>query len=445
MTTLRYTNDFGNGHSGFVDYGSGITVITISGQPLNIQTASGNAVQIQPAGVAGDAFGRFRVSNPFTLFDSSHRYQDNDQWSTAVAVSGTATFNANQGLMDLEVTTASGSEVVRESTLVSSYQPGKSLLVMTTFSMDDAKTNLRQRVGYYGAANGIFLELENAVLSFVKRSSITGSVVETKVAQANWNVDKLDGTGPSGITLDITKAQILFSDIEWLGVGTVRLGFVIDGQLIHCHSFHHANTVEATYITTASLPLRYEIKNTDTTASASVLKQICSTVISEGGYELRGQQRSIGLGATAARDLTASGVGYPVVGIRLKSTRIDAVVIPVAVSLIGVGNNAIFKWQLQQGGTISGGTWTSVASGSPVEYNLSGVSSSGGIALTAGYIAADNQGAAIPVNLDKSNLFKYQLRRNGTTSAPEEFTLIVETNANGNDVYSAMSWEEVSS
>jgi hypothetical protein len=79
-----------------------------------------------------------------------------------------------------------------------------------------------------------------------------------------------------------------------------------------------------------------------------------------------------------------------------------------------------------------------------VEYNLSGVSSSGGIPLTAGYIAADNQGAAIPANLDKSNLFKYQLRRNGTTSAPEEFTLIVETNASGNDVYSAMSWEEVS-
>jgi hypothetical protein len=422
-----------------------IKIETISGKPLETTSASSSITPIQPAGVVGDAFGRLRVSNPFTLFDSSHRYQDNELWSTALAVSGTAVFNADQGLVDLEVTTASGSEVVRETTVVTSYQPGKSLLVMTTFSMDDAKTNLRQRVGYYGASNGIFLELENAVLSFVKRSSITGSVVETKIAQENWNIDKLDGTGPSGITLDITKAQILFSDIEWLGVGTVRLGFVIDGQLIHCHSFHHANTVEATYVTTASLPLRYEIKNTDTTASASVLKQICSTVISEGGYELRGQQRSIGLGATAARDLTASGVGYPVVGIRLKSTRLDAVVIPVAVSLIGAGNNAIFKWQLQQGGTISGGTWTSVASGSPVEYNLSGVSSSGGIALTAGYIAADNKGAAIPVDLNKSNLFKYQLRRNGTTSAPEEFTLIVETNANGNDVYSAISWEEVSS
>ena len=445
MVQLRYVNDLGNGHSGNVDYGSGIVVTTTSGQPLEVVNTASGVVNIQAGGMGSDAFGRLRISNPFTLFDSSHRYQDNNLWSTALAVSGTVTFNANQGLMDLAVDTTSGSEVVRESTVVSSYQPGKSLLVMSTFSMDDAKTNLRQRVGYYGAANGIFLELENAVLSFVKRSSITGSVVETKVAQANWNVDKLDGTGPSGITLDITKAQILFTDIEWLGVGTVRIGFVIDGKLIHCHSFHHANTVEATYITTASLPLRYEIKNTGTTASTSVLKQICSTVISEGGYELRGQQRSIGLGATAARDLTSSGVKYPVVGIRLKSTHLDSVVIPAAVSLIGVGNNSIFKWELQQGGTISGGSWTSVASGSPVEYNLSGTSSSGGVALVAGYAAADNQGGAIPIALDKSNLFKYQLRRNGTTSVPEEFTLIVETNADGNDVYSAMSWEEVSS
>ena len=441
---LRYTNDLGNGHSGYADYGSGIVVTTVSGQPLEVVTTSSGVVSIQAGGTGSDAFGRLRVSNPFTLFDSSHRYQDNELWSTAVAVSGTAVFNANQGLVDLAVTTASGSEVIRETTVVTSYQPGKSLLVMTTFSMEDAKTNLRQRVGYYGATNGIFLELENTTLSFVKRSFITGSIAETKITQANWNVDKLDGTGPSGITLDITKAQILFIDIEWLGVGTVRIGFVIDGKLIHCHSFHHANTVEATYITTASLPLRYEIKNTDTTVSASTLKQICSTVISEGGYELAGQQRSIDLGATAPRDLTTSGVNYPVIGLKLKAARLDAVVIPTAVNLIGQGNSAIFRWQLNQGGIISGGTWTSAANSSSVEYNMSGISISGGTPVAAGYIAADNQGTALPIVLGKSDLFKYQLRRNGSTSVPEEFTLVVQAKNSGDDVYAAMDWEEVS-
>jgi hypothetical protein len=60
-----------------------------------------------------DAFGRLRVSNPFTLFDSSHRFDDNELWSTSTAVGGSVTFDANEGLVNLGVTTASGSEVIR--------------------------------------------------------------------------------------------------------------------------------------------------------------------------------------------------------------------------------------------------------------------------------------------------------------------------------------------
>jgi hypothetical protein len=196
-----------------------------------------------------DAFGRLRVSTPFTLFDSSHRFSDNGLWSTSTATSGTATFNANQGLMDLDVTAASGSEVIRETNKVFSYQPGKSLLVLNTFVMSPAKTNLKQRVGYYGANNGYYLELNNTTVSFVERSSVSGSLVNTSVAQASWNVDKLDGTGPSGITLNLEKAQILFMDLEWLGVGTVRIGFVINGNFYVCHKFHHANVIASTTLT----------------------------------------------------------------------------------------------------------------------------------------------------------------------------------------------------
>ena len=126
-----------------------------------------------------DAFGRLRVSNPFTLFDSSHRFADNGLWSTATATGGTATFNSDQGLVDLAVTAASGSEVLRETTKVFSYQPGKSLLVLSTFVMSAAKTNLRQRVGYYGSNNGYYLELNNSTVSFVERSSVSGAVLKT--------------------------------------------------------------------------------------------------------------------------------------------------------------------------------------------------------------------------------------------------------------------------
>jgi hypothetical protein len=272
-----------------------IKVQTCSGQPLEVTTATGATVYVQPAGMAGDAFGRTRVSAPLTLFDSSHRYNDNGLWSTSSGTGATYAFNANEGLVDLNVTTASGSEIIRETNKVCSYQPGKSLLFMSTFVMNTAKANLRQRVGYYGAANGMYLEVSGTTgPALVERSSVSGSVNETRVLQANWNIDKLDGNGPSGFTLDISKAQILWFDIEWLGLGTVRAGFVINGAFIHCHSFHHANLITSTYITTASLPLRYEITNVGTTASSSTLKQVCSTVLSEGGYELRGAQSAIG-------------------------------------------------------------------------------------------------------------------------------------------------------
>lgn len=422
-----------------------VKVQTCSGQPLEVTTSSGQTVYVQPAGVAGDAFGRQRISSPLTLFDSSHRYQDNDLWATATGVSSDATFDADAGLVDMNVPATSGGYVTRETKQVFSYQPGKSLLTMSTFVMAEAKTNLRQRVGYFNDENGLYIELNDSTLSFVERSSVTGSPTHTSVAQENWSEDKLDGTGPSGLTLDITKAQILWMDVEWLGLGTVRIGFVINGKLIHCHSFHHANLTSSTYITTASLPLRYEIVNLDTTSGASTLKQVCSTVISEGGYELRGKQRAVGTPIETARDLTSTGVSYPVVSIRLKSSpdRLDSIVIPTAASILGVGNNGFFAWYLQQGATTSGGTWTSAGSDSAVEYNLSGVSSSGGTTMAKGYISSTNQ-SANPIDILKAALFQFQLRRDGLTNTPEEFSILVRTKVAGDDVYAALDWEEIS-
>lgn len=423
-----------------------IKVQTCSGRPLEVTNISGQAVSFTTAGTpAGDAFGRARISQPLTLFDSSHRFADNGLWATATGVSSDATFSADEGLVNLNVTTTSGGYVTRETKQVFSYQPGKSLLVLSTFVMAPGKTNLRQRVGYFNAANGIYIELDGNTLSFVERSSVTGSVTESKVAQANWNIDKLDGNGPSGRTLDIAKAQIFWADIEWLGLGTVRLGFIIDGLFIHCHSFHHANLITSTYITTASLPLRYEIINLGTTASNSTLKQVCSTVISEGGYELRGAQNAVGTSVSAPRDLTATGVLYPVVSIRLKASpnRLDGIVIPTAISILGDGNNAFFEWRLQRGGTTSGGTWASAGNNSSVEYNLSGSSTSGGNTLAKGYISSTTQGAN-SLDILKEALFQFQLRRDGLTNTPEEFSLLVESKVAGDDVYAAIDFEEIS-
>ena len=393
-----------------------------------------------------DAFGRLRVSNPFTLFDSSHRFDDNELWSTATATGGTATYDANEGLVNLGVTTASGSEVIRETTKVFSYQPGKSLLVLSTFVMNAAKTNLRQRVGYYGADNGYYLELSDSTVSLVERSSVSGSVVNTPVAQASWNVDPMDGSGPSGITLDLTKAQILFMDLEWLGVGTVRIGFVINGNFYVCHKFHHANLITSTYITTASLPLRYEITNTGATASSSRLKQICSTVMSEGGYQLNGLQQAVGIPVTTPRNLAVAGTFYPVVSIRLKTSpdRLDAIVICTAISVVAT-TSGHYNWQVVASGTTTGGTWVAAPGGSSVEYNITGTSFTGGRILASGFFSATNQ-ASTQVDILKEALFKTQLERNGLTSTPFELTIVVasDVGGGGGNVLASMDWEEIS-
>ena len=393
-----------------------------------------------------DAFGRQRVSNPLTLFDSSHRYRDNNLWNTATTGTATATFNAAQGLVDLTVNNAINAEVVRETTKVFSYQPGKSLLAMNTFVMSPAKSGLRQRIGYYGDANGMYVELDGSTLNLVERTSVGGSLVETRIAQASWNGDKLDGTGASGLTLDMTKAQILWMDIEWLGVGSVRMGFIINGQFITCHTFHHANIIASTYITTASLPLRYEIKNNTGTTGSSTLKQICSTVISEGGYELRGLQQAVQTPITAPVDLpTPAGTFYPVISIRLKSSpdRLDAIVIMTALSIMGAGNGPDYNWQVRASSTTTGGTWVSAGVDSAVEYKLGGTSVSGGRILASGFFNASNQSTA-SVDILKEALFKFQLERNGLTGTPYELSLVCATNSAGADVFASLDWEEIS-
>lgn len=394
-----------------------------------------------PTGTAVDAFGRSRISQPITLFDSFNRYQINQNFIASTVTGATVSHDTNTSSVLLNTTTTSGSKVVRESTRVFAYQPGKSLLILTSFIMSTSKTNLTQRVGYFNDQNGIYLEQANSTINLVVRSFASGSATNTVVNQANWNMDKLDGTGPSKLTLDLTKAQIMFIDLEWLGVGTVRCGFVVNGQMVLCHSFHHANIISNVYMTTACLPIRLEIENTGVTASSSTLRHVCSSVMSEGGYELRGRSKTIGLPINAPYDLTSAATFYPIVSLRLKTTNLDAIVVPKNISLLGIGNNTRLMYKLVSGSTITGGTWVSAAADSAVEYNITAASYSGGNDLTIGYTGVTTQSSQT-ITLD-AGLFKYQLERNGLTNTPLTFTLVAAGAAAGDDVLGSIDWDEI--
>jgi hypothetical protein len=351
-------------------------------------------VTTQPVSINGtnvDAFGRLRVSQPYTLFDSSNRYAIDDQFDTSTVTGGSITFLPNEAAVRMDVTTASGAEVVRQTYRSMLYQPGKGLLVLATFVMNAAKTNLRQRVGYFGTQNGLYFELNNTTKAFVMRTYVGGSVDNTtrRVEQSAWNGDKLDGTGASGLTLDLTKPQILWFDFEWLGVGNVRCGFVINGQYIVCHTYQTANVYgTSVYMTTAILPIRYEITNTAATADASYLKQICSSVMSEGGLE----PASIDHVAIRTTSLTSVGTTLlPLVSIRLSSSALGAIVLPSAVKVIPTSADN-FEIQLVKNATLTGASYSAVASDANVQFDVSSTAMSGGTIVQVDYAASSNQG-----------------------------------------------------
>ena len=355
-----------------------------------------------------DAFGRLRVSNPLTIFDSQNRYASDNQFDTTLTTGGTTTFLPNESTVALNTTTSSGSEVIRQTYRVFPYQPGKGLLFMATFVMNAAKANLRQRVGYFNTQNGVFFQQTGSTLSFVLRSNSlptpgTPSDIRT-VNQADWNGDKLDGTGASGIVLDVTKSQILWSDFEWLGVGQVRVGFFQEGKFILCHTFGNENVNAAVYMTTAILPLRYEITNTGVTATASTMKQICSTVLVEGGYAQTVAPQ------IARRTAILGAIGntfLPLVSIRLNSAALGAVVLPQQVNVFPLTNQD-YEIVLVKNPTLTGASWIT-GTFQNVDYDVTATA----MAVTATnivqsvYLTASSQ-AVTPTN--QINVYNFDLQ-----------------------------------
>jgi hypothetical protein len=381
-----------------------------------------------------DAFGRLRIAQPYTLFDSQNRYQKDPQFSEELVTGGTATYVANESSVDLNVTTSSGSKAVRQSFRSFPYQPGKSLMVLATFVMNEGKENLRQRVGYFNADNGVFFQVNGTTKSFVLRTNTSGTPSDVRtVNQANWNGDKLDGTGASGIVLDTTKAQILYMDFEWLGVGSVRCGFVIGGKFYVCHTFNNANEIDKVYMTTAILPVRYEIENTAATASASTMTQICSSVISEGGYD----QKAIPQWARRTTVLTGVTTTFvPIVSIRLKSTSLGAVVIPSVFHAIPIGSTLDYEVVLIKNPTLTGASFTSNSTN--VELDVTATALTGGSIVDLDYVSGSNQGSGV---VSEGSDYNFDLQLGVSLSGTSDiYTLAARTISGSDDIIGSMSY-----
>lgn len=339
-----------------------------------------------------DAFGRVRVAQPFTIFDSKLTNDASPLFWDDVTVSGagaSSTYNTNQASVTLGVSNLTAGARVRQTRRRFNYQPGKSHMVVMTFVMGPNAAGITKRLGYFDAQNGIFLQSVSTGVSLVRRTFTSGVAVDNAVAQSAWNLDTVDGSGRSGITLDFSKTQIMFIDMEWLGVGRVRVGFYVGGVPVYVHEFLHANVLDKVYMSRPNLPIRYELQNDGSGAAAS-LTCICATVVVEGGQDDTGFVRSYNM-ANAVMALGTAGVRYPVLGMRLKSGYADVTVGLLGHSILCSTANDKFCWEWVLNGTTTAALPFTDLDNSAVQVAVgtSTVSLSGGSVISSGYGLSD--------------------------------------------------------
>ena len=397
-----------------------------------------------------DAFGRNRTSEPFTLNDYKHSYGDiSDTFINKLNGDGDILYNINESSVTLSATT-SGSSAIHQTRMYHHYMPGKSQFILSSFVFGAAVSGSTKRTGYFDDYNGIFFEQDaTGSLQFVVRSATngTGSIVEDRVKQEDWNINTVLG---GDFVFDVTKSALLYIDFQWLAVGRVRVGFVHKGVGVICHVFDHTNITDVAYMQNPNLPVRCEIINSVNAASS--MDQICSTVMSEGGYSEAG--RAFSISSEGFRTLT-SGSALPVLAIRLKN------------SFNGLPNRAFVRIQeaniftdqqtvrYQLSKLPSGSMLTTASAWIPinpnsslVEYNVSATGYSDGIALLSGFIGANslNPNQANPSNTTRTGVSNKQnfIAQNYESTDSEIYVLIAKNmTSNTTNVGGSMLWSEI--
>lgn len=374
-------------------------------------------------GLNPDAFGRLRISEPFTLGDYKHLFAIDPNFIDKKDFGGNVTYSVNKAAATLTTNSSPQSNIIHQTKFYHHYQPGKSQLIYSSFNFGYAQQNVTKRTGYFDDRDGIYFEQEgngssngtnNGNLYFVVRSFTNGVANESeegaykrRVPQNEWNIDKCNGTGVSGLNLDMSKTQLIFIDFQWLGVGRVRTGFVHNGELVIAHEFYHSNVLSNVYLSNPNLPVRCEMRNTGTTSGGS-MDQICSSVSSEGGYVESGIDFANVMSTTRTTD-TPGGTELPVMAIRLKNTfgsypnRISVRLNNI--SLYCETNSILYKLVKLPGkaylGNVSGlgqATWSSVSDSSGVEISTDATQYIDGDVFAGGFVPSGaSQNSLSPV------------------------------------------------
>jgi len=393
-----------------------------------------------------DAFGRLPVSSPQTLFDAQFTYDLQPLLYERVISNGaTSTIthdSTNRRAKISFVSTPTGNNCYLQSYEHFRYQPGKAQQIFITFNFGANVANVIDIAQYGDLTNAFRFQRNGGILYFSLISATSAG--DQDVAQSSWNVDKMDGTGASGFTLDMTKTQILVIDFQALYVGRVRFGFDVDGIVYWCHEFLNANSETYPYIQTANLPIMVGMFSSGGTVTKDLYFS-CSSVISMGGVD-----ETVGYGFNTPDTTVTAGnaTRTHLVSLRPKTTFNSITnrtkLFEIEIEILVTGNSPVF-YELCIGQAFSvAPTYADVnATYSANEYGTGGtLSGNPTIVIDSGYIPASN---TVKSSVGKKITGKYPitLDQAGAVRSLGTLTLLVQGLGAGSVTRGVIKFKEI--
>jgi hypothetical protein len=418
--------------------------------PLRVALADSNNKPLWPS-----PFGELRVVNPYTEFDGTNEYDIDTRYYDQQFTNGATQLHLDAlSSIKIAVTGNSGSFSQLRTNQYFRYQAGKAQRIRTTVvHPDTGRIGQTRRWGYFDTNDGLMFAMSGTTLQIVERSSngslmdVNGNLVTTIVSevqynQANWNYDKMDGSGPSGLTIDMTKGNIWEIAFQWLGYGAAQ--YFVNGFLVHANT--HFNQFNAPYMRTGKLPLSYEVENF-TSGSSGSINYTCSNVVSEGGLSIKAHPFSAGVLAASV----TNGNLLPLLTIRNLSPNYD--LIPNRILLVPqqfsvACSNRAFSYQLILNATLTGASFKSVNSESGAQFDIAATSGSLGtnaVILMQDFIVATGGSSGL---IDLGNIFNESdqgqvLRNTAFALTPDTLSLFVNPSAGNGTFYGNIMWTEI--
>lgn len=407
-----------------MDYNAG-------GQPI---------IRIDDTTVQHTATNRRKVSTQELLYFNTFQYgKDPSVWDESTNGTASLTFDQYLGMVKMEVGGAAGDEAIQQSRRVIRYIPGRQNEVLFSVIFTQPTLGVRRRIGLFNERNGFYFEDggDGTYYCVIRRNTAEG-VVEERVARADWNVDRFDGAGPSGVVADPTKIQMVAFEYNWYGAGQVEVSWIIGNNKLPIHQFSTANIRETTWANTPFLPVRKEITNVTGAAGTHAMYVGSTSVASEGSVGPLGRENNANSPITGKTTGNTANVFAPILSIRLKSDRLQGVVIPIDFQAATLDNTSIF-YRLVQDAVLTGASWTSVSTDSYVEYDSAATAATNGTTLKTGYLSTTQQGQLQTFNRDVVT----QLGRNNMGTVSQILTIEVASTQANKSGFASINWIEV--